>query len=511
MKQIKIGTYSNKQRKLQFQTQKVRETRPVESDRRNVAYKPRHKRRFFSKKLITVFVIFLLIGILGFGYLRLQQVNSRVEKFDEGGNKIECNNILNPECWTEAFKPQLKQTDGYTNGLLIGLDTRKNSGSLKNTDSIIFFSFNHKTQKTMLVSIPRDFYADVYHTKINAIYAFTSNKKPDDEFFYLKEYISQVIGMPIHYFGYIRFEGVIEAINTVGGVEVCPADAFTAMYPNPAATPSSKQQWLYYDFIKGCQTLDGEKALVYARFRFIRKGPSYLASDFSRARRQQEIIEAVKDKIVAEDLTIGERAEKYWSLFQNFSDSVYIEDPNFEDLLAGLSFINSADRDPTNVVLDPNFGGLNRLIYASSDPGTGYIIRARDKTYKAIQKELANIWEHPEFYKDQPTLMVRNMTGSKLPDTNIAIKLKNDIAYYTWYNVQDDAKTDKFAGIKIVDYTGGAKAQSIKFLLEYFGLEEVEKEPEKYGITRTKRNEDIAIVVGVAELPTTPTPTPTPE
>jgi LCP family protein required for cell wall assembly len=361
----------------------------------------------------------------------------------------------------------------------------------------------------MLVSIPRDFYADVYRTKINAIYAFTSNKKPEDEFFYLKEFVSQIVGKPIHYFGTVRLDGVIEAVDEIGGIEVCTKDAFTAMYPNPEATPSSRQQWLYYDFVKGCQTLDGEKALVYARFRYLRKGPSYLASDFSRADRQQEIIEAAKDKILAEDISIGERAEKYWSLIQKFNETIYVENPSFEDLLAGLSFINTADRDPINVVLDPALGGINKLIYASSDPSTGYIIRARDKSYAAIRKELDLIWENSEMYKDTPTILVRNMSGAKLPEGHKATTLKDDIAYYTWFNSQDDPLTDKFAGIKIIDWTGGSKASSIGFLLKYFGIEKAETEPELYGLTQTNRKEDIAIIIGPDTLPE-PSPSPSP-
>lgn len=509
MKQLSIGTYSRKDHKLKAKEMPKREAR-VRPKRELPVYQGQGKKRSKLFKLLVLFVFVLIVGLVGFGYLRLQEVNSRVERFDEEGNKVECTNILNPDCWTDAFKPQLKQTNGYTNALVLGLDTRKSSNSLNNTDSIIFVSFNHKTQKTMMISIPRDFYADPYQTKINAVYAFTKDKKPDDPFFYIKEYITQLTGQPIHYMGTIRFEGVTEGIDQIGGVEICIPDAFTAQYPNPKATPSSREQWTYYKFEAGCQTLDGEHALVYARFRYVPKGPSSLASDFSRARRQQEIIEAVKTKILAEDLSIGERAEKYWALLTTFNENVSVYGVTFEDVLAGLAFIDTADRDPINIVLDPNFGGLNKLIYADNGSATGYIIRARDKTYQAIRDEIELIWKHPEFYKDQPTILVRNMSGAKsLPADNAAIKLKDDIRFYTWFNVQDEALSDKFSGIQLVDFTGGEKSASFKWLQDYFGDKAtVVSKPEEIGISRTNRKEDFAILVGGEA---TPTPSPTME
>ena len=124
-----------------------------------------------SKKLVLIIITFLIFaGVIAFIYYRFNSYNVRVQSFDENGNATNtCTNILNPECWTDAFKPQLKQTNGYTNVLILGLDTRPN-GSLLNTDSIIVGSYNHNTRKTMLISIPRDFYSQKYKVKISAVY-----------------------------------------------------------------------------------------------------------------------------------------------------------------------------------------------------------------------------------------------------------------------------------------------------------------------------------------------------
>ncbi|KXK27293.1 MAG: Regulatory protein MsrR [candidate division WS6 bacterium OLB20] len=512
MKKLNVGTYSKGSRLKQVEKPAGSGTSRPKNGGGRSSRKDRPATRIPVKRAAMVLGGLFFAGMLVFGYMRLQAINARVEKFDEGGNKIECTNILNPECWTDAFKPQLKQTDGFTNGLVVGLDTRTGgSDSLRNTDTIMFFSFNHETQKTMLVSIPRDFYVPVYATKINAIYAFTGDRKPEDPFFYLKETVSDIVGQPIHYFATVRFEGVTEAIDKIGGIEVCIEDTLTAQYPNDEATASSPDQWLFYEFEEGCQQLDGEHALVWSRFRYVRKGPSVYASDFSRARRQQQVLESVKDKLLGEDSSVSEKAEYYWSLIETFSESVTFYDLAFEDILAGLAFLDTADKDPVNVVLDPALGGYNSLIYADSSTSAGYTIRARDESYSAIQSYLESIWKFSDFWKEQPTIVVRNVSDVKLlPDDHPAVALKDDIEFYNEILYYNEEQTDQFAGIKIFDFTAGEVPGSLSWISDYLGVDVSEELPEQYGFERSSKEEDILIVVGPAELPT-PTPSDSPE
>ena len=473
---------------------------------KNLASKP--KQKFNKKFVMTLCVIFFgIIGIL-FVVDRVASYSSRVERFDEQGNKIDvCDNILNPKCWTEAFKPQLKQSDGYTGALIIGVDTRPGTTGLMNTDSIIAAVFNHTTQEVMLISIPRDFWSTTYNTKINAVYALTYQKgksQKNDEFYYLKEEVSKVIGKPIQYMAKVHFEGVISLVDKLGGIDVCPTDSFTAKYPNDNAKKWDKEQWFYIPFIKGCQPVDGAKALVYARFRYASPGPDYLKSDFSRARRQQEVIDAIKVKALSDNVPLETKAENFWSIFQTLNESIKV-DITFEDMMAGMTYLNTFDRKPINIVLDPNFGGLNRFIYTDSTPAL-YTIKPKDKSYNSIIGEINNIWKFSGFYKETPVIIVRNQTGSKsLPNDSLAIRLKNETAYYRSFDVYNDPVTDKFNDVKIFDFTAGAKPISLKFIKAFFNTEDIETLPEQYGITRSKKNEDFLIVVGP---PVPPTSTP---
>jgi len=484
----------------------------VKGMKENNSSEKKSKFKLKINKKVVIILIFLFLGIIGvlFALDRFSSYSSRVEKYDEQGNKIDvCDNILNPKCWTEAFRPQLRQSDGFTGVLIVGVDTRAGSSGLMNTDSLIAIIFNHATQEISMISVPRDFWSTSYSAKINAVYAYTYKKgksEKNDEFYYLREEISKLVGKPLQYTALVRFEGVINLVNALGGVEVCPADSFTAQYPIEKAKPGTAQ-WTYHPFIKGCQSVDGLNALIYARFRYASKGPDYLRSDFSRARRQQEVIDAIKVKALSDNSPLEEKAENYWNIFQTLSQNITV-DITFEDLMAGLSFINTFDRKPVGIVLDPNFGSINKFIYTDSNPSQGYTIKPRDKSYGAIRDEIAKIWKFSAFYKERPVIVLRNQTGDKnLSNENIAIKLKNDTSYYGGFDVYNDAKTDKFYDIKLFDFTAGNKPKSLEYIKIFLGVTDVETLPEQYGITRSKKNEDFLIVVGPKKPADTPTPT----
>jgi len=458
---------------------------------KRLSHKSKNKKKSLSK-LVSLIVAFGIVGLGVFGYYRLQALNARRDTHDENGEKIECTNILNPDCWTDVFTPQLKQTDGFTNALIVGIDTREAgvSGSgLMNTDTMIFASFNHETEETMLISIPRDFYVNEYSTRLNSVYAFTYKINDEDPYFYLKEMFAKILGKPVHYMVEVRMSGVEDAINDIGGIEICPETYVKARYPEPG------KGWKNYEFDKGCQEIDGKQALVWARFRKVSRGDTRYASDFSRNRRQQEIIESVKDKMLAQEMSVQERAETYLDLVDTYKDTVSVE-IGLEDILAGLAYIDSANRDPINVVLDPNFGGINKYIYTPVNNGF-YHIKARDTSYKKIQAELDNIWDWSAFYKDRPTIAVQNMTGEDLTDDHLMNQLYEEARFTDGIFINNVNQTDKFTGIKIFDLSDGNMSNSTKYLLNYLGVESLETfPPEEFGQTQTSRKEDILILIG---------------
>ncbi len=154
------------------------------------------------------------------------------------------------------------------------------------TDTLMVLSVDKNTGETGLISIPRDLYVKMPYLnkkdKINAAYAYSAGSK-DSGLAGVKTLVSQITGVYIDYAVLFDFEAFRGLVDTVGGVDVSLAVPF-----------EESLQWGSSSFYlpAGENHLDGEAALYYARSRFS-------TSDFDRSRRQQEIIFALKEKMIS--------------------------------------------------------------------------------------------------------------------------------------------------------------------------------------------------------------------
>jgi LCP family protein required for cell wall assembly len=196
------------------------------------------------------------------------------------------------------------------NVLIVGSDSRagdsaaaaKAFGSAsqvggQRSDTIKILHVDPATNSARLLSIPRDTYVELSgmpsgtglssHNKINT--AFNSGPGP------LIETIENTFGILINHFVITSFNGVIDLVKAVGGINL------NFPYPVRDNDQGNNNSGLVITHA-GCQTLDGNMALALARSRFyeyeIRRGYwQYDGSgDLGRIQRQNAIIEAVIDK-----------------------------------------------------------------------------------------------------------------------------------------------------------------------------------------------------------------------
>ena len=202
--------------------------------------------------------------------------------------------------WEKIFGNKLPSTE-YTptkdedrvNFLLLGIrgEGDPNGGLL--TDGIMLISLKKSTGQVALISIPRDLYlqmpGEVSYAKVNDAYA-VGLEKYKNGLDYAKKTIAYVSGQYIDYTAVINFDAFKDIIDLLGGVTIHLDTRFV----------EDKQWWCdasgenCQPFIveAGDQTLNGENALIYARSRFS-------SNDFDRARRQQQILVALKDKVLS--------------------------------------------------------------------------------------------------------------------------------------------------------------------------------------------------------------------
>ncbi|MFC1616317.1 LCP family protein, partial [Patescibacteria group bacterium] len=195
--------------------------------------------------------------------------------------------IAGDELQTDAFN--------HTNFLILGTGGANHEGG-DLTDTIIVASMDNQDKLVTMMSIPRDLWIKdslIGNFKINEFYYYAkehygSNTKGIE---HTKEKIEEVVGIPIHYYVQIDFKGFTELVDAMGGIDVYVQEAiYDPYYP--------KDGTIFYETFSipaGDQHLDGETALKYARSR-------KTTSDFDRARRQQQIIYATKERALQTEI-----------------------------------------------------------------------------------------------------------------------------------------------------------------------------------------------------------------
>ena len=173
------------------------------------------------------------------------------------------------------------EIDGIRTILLVGCDEREGY-EVGRSDTMMVAFLNGETNEISLLSIPRDCYVQIpgysTKTKINHSYAYGGINLT-------RETIEYFLGIKIDDYVEIDFDGFVELVDELGGVEI-----------------NVDQRMINYDeginLNPGLQTLDGKQALGYCRFRIGQDGTDSI-SDIKRAEHQQNFIIALKDKLVS--------------------------------------------------------------------------------------------------------------------------------------------------------------------------------------------------------------------
>jgi len=187
------------------------------------------------------------------------------------------------------------------NILLVGIDDgmglaegdpvlRGRSKSL-NTDTIMILRVEPKTQQASLLSLPRDLWVNIAGGGQGRINSALSLGGPER----LIQTINQNFGIPINHYAMVDFQGFEALVKAVDGVPV---------YFN---FPSRDQATGLFQYDTGCQVLNGQQALAFARSRHFEISRDKMktwqedpTSDFGRVTRQQQFIRAALKKAVAQ-------------------------------------------------------------------------------------------------------------------------------------------------------------------------------------------------------------------
>ncbi|MBK9123912.1 MAG: LCP family protein [Chloroflexi bacterium] len=267
--------------------------------------------------------------------------------------------------------------------LLLGIDERSGFDTERayRSDTIILINVDPARKRVGVLSIPRDMYVSIpgqaQNQRINtANYVGDLSNYPGGGGPALAaETIRQTFGIRVD--NYIRinfdvFETVVDSLAPQG-IEVCPTEAI-----DDPKYPDAGYGTITVHFDPGCQRLNAERLLQYARTRATQGG------DFDRARRQQEVLKAAQ----AEFLSLGGIANfvtQAVPLYHALIDSIKT-DLSLDELLALARLAGEIPRenittgvidnryvsfakDPTGAdVLVPNIGAVRGLIQDVFNP-----------------------------------------------------------------------------------------------------------------------------------------------
>ena len=153
---------------------------------------------------------------------------------------------------------------------------------------------------TVLLSIPRASLVDVPGhgtATINSAYAYGGPEL-------LVEAVEQATGLRVDNYIEIGIGGVVNMVDTVGGITICP--------PAPM---DDKRAGLHVE--RGCQPADGRTALAYARSRHAQR-----LDDLDRATHQREVVSATGSEVFSPVTFVN--PSRYWNVMNAGAGSIRV-------------------------------------------------------------------------------------------------------------------------------------------------------------------------------------------
>jgi LCP family protein required for cell wall assembly len=188
-------------------------------------------------------------------------------------------------------------------------------GSSYRTDTIVIAAVRPHDGQVSLISIPRDLWVNIPSMgmqRINTAYQFGEvYGYPGGGPGLLKDTILFNLGLQIDHTAMVDFDGFRRIVDTLGGVDVPIACAYTDWrLIDPSYDPYNEYNWALFTAGPGLVHMDGDYALWYARSR-------KKSNDFDRGRRQQEVLRALYAQALRTDTL-----SRIPQLYADFSSAV---------------------------------------------------------------------------------------------------------------------------------------------------------------------------------------------
>jgi LCP family protein required for cell wall assembly len=194
------------------------------------------------------------------------------------------------------------------------------------TDTIVLLTIDPLTKTAGMLSIPRDMWVNIPgfgYSRINTAWSIgEAAKLPSGGPGLAMETVSQFIGVPIHYYVQVDFDTFVSFIDLIGGIDIYSDEKLTL-------DPLGEGKDHFVLTPGGMRHLSGKRALAYARCR--KESQGCMGGDVGRAKRQQKVILAVRDKVL-DPVQFPQLLAQAPQLYATLSSGIHTNMP-FEDAM----------------------------------------------------------------------------------------------------------------------------------------------------------------------------------
>lgn len=358
------------------------------------------------------------------------------EKYQNIANETEILKEYSKEMKTEESE-LLASTKSLTEPftvLFLGVDSESKDGldanAAFNGDTLMLVTFNPKTLTATMLSFPRDTYVPIYSSSDRMLYQNKINASAAYGTASTVNTIEHLTGINIDYFVKVNFQGVIDLVNTLGGIDVDVEQPTYSYYVSiygegRLCESNSLRSTLPTDLVcmnTGMQHLNGEQALAYSRNRY-----GFINGDLDRNRHQQQVIEAVAKQLMK---------SSNLSTFENLLDTISKNIATNMKTNQILSFYQSIKGMLGKALNGEDFISIQKLalqtFYFTSPYGlscVGYYQGSLDTVVEAMKENLGLIdietvktfsYDYSEDYEiTSETIGTGIYSGGKVPDSSI--------------------------------------------------------------------------------------------
>jgi LCP family protein required for cell wall assembly len=408
---------------------------------------------------------------------------------------------VEPAQGTIAYKLKHGQ---QVNILLLGMGGEQNDAPYL-TDSIMAVSIDPTTNRVMMVSIPRDLTVHmnlqsnpnrIWTQKINAAYevpytdiicCVASQYTGSNGGGYAAEHeVAKVTGLAFDRYIAIDFVAFRDMVNALGGVDVCLSTNLDD-YEYPDYYNGYIRGGIHYR--AGCQHLNGEQALQIARSRHAQQPQQ--SSDFGRAKRQQDIMQAVKKKAT----TVNGFA-KAPQLLTALQKNIHT-DMSLSDMKAIYDWgKNLPDSSIIRIAITAPSGAAEGNFLDYGDCGLGAYtsqLCADDPSFNMIHRYLSSIFIDQQTLGEKAPVQIVNGANNYFNGLDSRV---TSVLDPTGLQLADPVAHRASSQTLILDYSGGKFPLTTKWLQGFFGGTVVTATPTNPAPAAGQQTYGLVVVVG---------------